>query len=204
MRLFVMRHGSTAGNAERRYVGRRTDEPLSAEGLRQCGRAGSLPDVDVVYVSSLQRALETARRCFPAAELRPAEGLEEYDFGVFEGLTAQEMENDPAYRNWVEGGCVGACPGGESRAQFVERTCATFERIVHEAARRGEERVVIVAHGGTIMAVFSSFAQQDGQQRDYFSWHVDTCEGYRAELDVDEEPLCLRECRHVGSLADLS
>ena len=33
--IILIRHGATAGNAEKRYIGARTDEPLSEEGKRQ-------------------------------------------------------------------------------------------------------------------------------------------------------------------------
>ena len=35
IRLVLIRHGMTAANAERRYIGRRTDPPLSEQGRRE-------------------------------------------------------------------------------------------------------------------------------------------------------------------------
>lgn len=45
----------------------------------------------------------------------------ETDFGIFEGKTAQEMEEDPDYRAWVDSGCRGPVPGGEQLAEFQAR-----------------------------------------------------------------------------------
>lgn len=44
MQIVLIRHGQTPGNALRRYIGR-TDEPLSAEGVRALETFGTLPDV---------------------------------------------------------------------------------------------------------------------------------------------------------------
>lgn len=201
MRLIMMRHGATAGNAERRYVGRRTDEPLSDAGRAQCARAGCLPEVRRVYVSPLLRACETARLCFPQAELVPVPGLEEFDFGAFEGRSALEMAHDEAYRAWVEGGCVDRCPGGESRASYVARSNAALAEVLRQEARAGATQVVVVAHGGTIMAALSPFAQDEGDGDAYFRWQVGTCEGYVATVHLQGSEIALADCRRFSALS---
>lgn len=42
MQVMLIRHGQTAGNAQRRYIGR-TDEPLSPEGIALSEAAGRDP-----------------------------------------------------------------------------------------------------------------------------------------------------------------
>ena len=199
MRLVLMRHGATAGNALRRYVGARTDEPLSAEGRAQCLRAGVFPQVERVYVSPLLRARQTAGICFPHARAIEVPGLEEFDFGAFEGRSAREMEHDGAYRAWVEGNCEGRCPKGESREEYVSRSNAALVDLLHVAAGREEAEVVVVAHGGTIMAAFSALAAAD-EARDYFSWHVGTCEGYSAEVCFRGDEVMLEDCTRFSVL----
>lgn len=185
MRLHLMRHGATAGNELRRYVGRASDEPLSETGVAQCARAGSFAQVELVYASPLKRALETARLCFPEARVVEVAGLEEYDFGAFEGKSAQGMEDCVPYRSWVDGGCVGRCPGGESRAEYVRRTNAALADLLKQASQRGEERVIVVAHGGTIMAALSELCDEvpSGADR-YFGWYVGCCEGYETDVRI--------------------
>ncbi len=201
-----MRHGATAGNAQRRYVGRCTDEPLNEEGRAQCLRAGAYPQVKKVYTSPLVRAVQTARLCFPQARVQMVPGLEEFDFGAFEGRSAHEMEDDAAYRAWVESGCVAACPGGESRAAYVARSNAALVDTLRQAAGEHEEHVVVVAHGGTIMAAFSAFAADEGGlaagEESYFRWQVGTCEGYEAEVRFDGETLALVHPHHVSQVPD--
>jgi alpha-ribazole phosphatase len=185
MRLYLMRHGATAGNELRRYVGRASDEPLSETGVTQCARAGSFAQVELVYASPQQRAVQTARLCFPEARVVEVAGLEEYDFGDFEGRSASDMVDDAAYRAWVDGGCVARCPGGESREEYVRRTNAALADLLKQASQRGEERVFVVAHGGTIMAALSELCDEvpSGGDR-YFGWHVGCCEGYEANVHL--------------------
>ena len=164
MKLFLVRHGMTAGNERRCYLGV-TDEPLCPQ-----GRAALAPldeSLETVYVSPLLRTRETAAILFPNARQIPVEGLREMDFGAFEGKNYEDLSDDLAYRAWVEANCEPPCPGGESRAQFMDRTCRAFESLVDEALTRREARLVIVAHGGTAMAVGSRYGLP---RRDYYDW----------------------------------
>lgn len=174
-----MRHGQTAGNLRRAYIGR-TDEPLCEQGRTAALRAGTMPQLQRVYVSPLLRARQTAQLCFPNARQIAVEGLREMDFGDFEGRTAQEMEDDAAYRAWLASYCEDPCPHGEQRARFTERCAAAFTQLLSEELGHGAQQLAVVAHGGTIMAIMSSFAVP---RRGYFDWQVGNCEGYRAQLE---------------------
>ena len=99
MLIYLLRHGQTEYNAQKRYQGQR-DIPLSPEGAAQLRRADF--DPDVVYVSTLQRTSQTARILFPEAKLVPVDGLKEMCFGSFEGRNFIEMEKDPEYQAWVQ------------------------------------------------------------------------------------------------------
>ena len=178
MTVYILRHGRTAYNDQRRYQGQ-LDIPLSPEGEAELIAAPFSPAL--VYVSPLRRAQQTARRIFPAARQQIVPDFAEMDFGDFDGRTADEMAEDAAYRAWVEGDCTAQCPNGESRALFCERTCAAFARLLDESAARGEERVVIVAHGGTLRAVMERFALPE---RDYFDWTTGNACGYALRRDA--------------------
>lgn len=170
--IYLLRHGETAYNAEKRYQGVR-DIPLSDAGRAKLRRADFSPRT--VYVSPLCRARESASILFPTAAQTVVPGLREMCFGAFEGRNYEEMEHDPAYRAWVDGGWMGRCPGGESRAEFSERVCAAFERLADAAVRAGENTLVIAAHGGTQMAVLERYAVP---RRDYYAWCAPNGGGY--------------------------
>lgn len=175
MTVYLLRHGATAFNAERRYQGM-IDSPLSPEGEADICAADFCPDT--VYVTPLCRTQSTAARMFPHAQQVVVPELIEMNFGVFEGRSAKEMEHDEQYTAWVESGCESRCPGGETRKEFCDRTCAAFAQLVDNAVERGESRLVIVAHGGTQMGVMERFAIP---RKPYFSWCGANAGGYVLE-----------------------
>ena len=190
MQVILLRHGLTAGNLEKRYIGS-TDEPLCEEGRRQLEKAGVYKDVREVYCSPMKRALQTADILFPNAQTVQINDLKEMDFGVFEGRTADEMREDEDYRTWVDSGCILPCPGGEDMKSFNKRTCEAFSSIVSQASGSNESRIIIVAHGGSIMSIMDGFAMP---KRDYYSWHTENGGGYRAQLSLDGGEPALNDC----------
>lgn len=179
MRVILIRHAQTAGNLAGRYIGR-TDEPLAEEGCRRAQETGVFPGISHVFVSPMRRARQTCGLLFPNAEMVLTEDLREMDFGDFESRSAAEMKDDAAYLRWVESGCREACPNGESMKTFAERTCAAFDRAVRECIEKKKTDLVVVAHGGNIMAIMTRYADPN---RSYFEWYVNNCAGYLAVLD---------------------
>lgn len=170
-----MRHGKTNSNLEQRYIGT-TDEPVSPEGIEQLESLGAFPCINRVAVSPRRRARQTAEILFPAAVQTVYEGLAEMNFGSFEGKNYAELADNPDYIGWVDSGCTGRCPGGESLSEFIARTSEAFVNALSDAVSSGEERLIIVAHGGTIMTVTSEFSEPDC---DYFECRADHGEGFR-------------------------
>ena len=115
MLIYLLRHGLTEYNAQKRYQGQR-DIPLSPEGAAQLRKADF--DPDVVYVTPLQRTSQTAKIVFPHAKLVVVDGLKEMCFGSFEGRNFIEMEHDPDYQAWVQANCESSCPDGERKEDF--------------------------------------------------------------------------------------
>ena len=173
MRIYLIRHGETVLQAEKRYQGT-TDQPLSSEGKRKLSRAAFCPEQ--VYVTPLLRTKQTATILFPEAKQIVVPELREMDFGAFEGRNYMEMENDPDYRAWVDGMCLGRCPGGESKAEYCERVCTAFSSLLGLECK--DDPVVIVAHGGTQMAVMERYGTEE---RDYWMWQLPCGQGYLLE-----------------------
>ena len=172
MLIYLLRHGQTEYNAQKRYQGQR-DIPLSPAGAAQLCRADF--DPDVVYVSTLQRTSQTAHILFPTAKLVQVDGLKEMCFGSFEGRNFIEMEHDPDYLAWVNANCESPCPDGETKAAFSERVCRAFAALVDRALADGEETLVILAHGGTQMAALERYGVP---RRSYYRWCGPNAGGY--------------------------
>lgn len=148
--LFLVRHGETDWNQQRRIQGL-TDIPLNDVGrvqARTTGRLLARRNWDAVYSSPLSRAFETAS--IIAGELgldepTPVESLVERNYGEAEGLNFLEVE-----RRWPDRGAV---PGQESREQVVARVVPALRDL---AAAHPAQSLVIVTHGGAIRAVLTA------------------------------------------------
>ena len=186
--ILFIRHGATAGNLQRRYIGR-TDEPLCELGLKQ---ALSLHEkhftVDRVYVSPAVRTIQTARLVFPEISYTTVPELWETDFGDFEGKTAEELSDDPRYQAWVDKACLTPVPNGVSTAQFKKRCCKAFAEILEHIP--DDSKTAFVIHGGCIMAILEAFASP---KKDFYSYHISN--GSFVRCVYQEGVLFVKECR---------
>lgn len=160
MQLILIRHGETVWNKERRMQGH-SDSPLSEKGLQQARllgkRLGQMP-FNVLYSSDSGRAHHTARCVAEVTghDIVVEPRLRERNFGVFEGLTRDEMiaRFPEAYARFKERDQHFAMPRGESGVEFRRRTTACMEEI---AARHPQQLVVVVTHG-LVLDVFYRIA----------------------------------------------
>ena len=165
--LYFIRHGATAGNLERRYIGR-TDEPLSSEGREQIAalqNAGLY--ADKIFSSPMLRTRQTAKQIFPNKDVQLVDDFRETDFGAFEGKTADELSDDPRYQVWLDTFCRGPIPDGEQTTDFKRRCCDAFSRCMDELPNG--KCGAFVVHGGVIMAILEHFARP---QRDFYDYHI--------------------------------
>ena len=172
MLIYLLRHGLTAYNAEKRYQGQR-DIPLCPVGRAQLRQADLRPET--VYITPLCRTRQTAEVLFPGARLVEVKDLQEMCFGSFEGRNFIEMEHDPDYQAWVQANCESSCPDGERKEDFSNRICAAFSKLVDEALAEGKDRLVILAHGGTQMAAMERYGVP---HQDYYKWCGPNAGGY--------------------------
>ena len=156
MKIMLIRHGQTAANRERRFLGQ-TDEPLTPESrLELAGRA--YPEADVLFSSPLLRCRQTAEIIYPGLPCRVVDDLREMDFGIFEGKTNEEMCDEPFYQEWLAAGRADF-PGGETMAAFRKRCLTSFLAAGDTLAPT--DRAAFVVHGGVIMALMSNLGSGD-------------------------------------------
>lgn len=183
MRVTFLRHSETAGNLLGQYIGM-TDLPLCDRGISRAEGVTACNNVARVYTSGLRRTAQTARILYPQAQLVSCIGLNEMDFGAYEGKSWRDLEGDHGYRAWVDGGCEGTCPGGENKADFAARCTAAFLPLIEDEHAQEAAAVYFVLHGGTIMALMSTLARPE---RAYFSWKPGFCGGYLLEYKPQED-----------------
>lgn len=187
MELILIRHGTTRGNLERRFIGR-TDIPILPEGealAREVSKA--LPPVDHVYHSPLIRCAETARLLWPGAEMTAVEDLQETDFGPFEGKNHRELQDDPLYQKWLATNGFGEIPGVESVEAAAKRMARGIRWILSDAAARGFSRVGVASHGGSLMVLMAAVGAPERPNAN--DWLCGNCGGWRVEAEA--EPLRL-------------
>lgn len=171
MKISFFRHGATEGNRQKTYIGA-TDQPLSPEGISDLIKIKSsfspnLLKPKEIYVSEKIRTQETGKILFPQTPQIIIPDFNEMNFGIFEGKTFHQLKNNSDYRAWVLGNCEGICPQGEGKSKFIHRTKTAFLSIIKNSTFHRKELIFIV-HGGTIMAICSSFVPNS----DYFQWQI--------------------------------
>ena len=152
--LYLVRHGQTSFNAERRLQGQ-LDIPLSEEGVRQAHELAERlfyegPRVDRIYCSRLSRAKDTARVIGQRLGLEPVviHGVEEINFGCFQGHTFDECAVlfPEAYADYAARLAASNAHGGETGRQVMERARAAL--LALPEAREGS--ALVVCHGAVI------------------------------------------------------
>lgn len=150
--IFLVRHGETEYNRQNRFNGR-SDSPLTDIGIDEARRNGRIlreQDEDThdlrVVSSPLGRAVHTAELIgeeigLPPTGIEVDSRLTEISFGVWEGLTIDEIQSrypgewDNRHRNmWTY-----AMPDGESYEMVARRVGAWLEDA--------QGRLLVVTHG---------------------------------------------------------
>jgi broad specificity phosphatase PhoE len=145
-----------------------SDPELNSKGRRQAARVADevgLLGIGRIVASDLRRASRTAaaigRHLDVDVEFEP--GLREMDFGLWEGLDWQEVEErypEQAAR-WLRNGRLESAPGGETYAAFTKRVYAAMARLLDCA---GETTIAVVTHRGVMryaLARFFDFSEAD-------------------------------------------
>jgi broad specificity phosphatase PhoE len=169
--LYLIRHGTTTMNVENRYRGRR-DVPLDAQGYQDAvdaARQLSKSGLTAVYTGPLRRTIATAQIIADEArvpDLRILHGLNNVDYGVWEGMTADEAARyDPEafalYRTSPDGA---VCPAGERLTDAQGRIVAALHLI---GQRHPGETVAAVTHAVMIRLVVAKLTAIRGE-----SWRI--------------------------------
>jgi broad specificity phosphatase PhoE len=166
--LFLVRHGTTTLNVQNRYRGRR-DVPLDAQGYQDAvdaARQLSSVGLTAVYTGPLRRTIATAQIIADEArvpDLRILHGLNNVDYGAWEGLTAAEasMYSPEAFTLYRTDPHHAVCPAGERLADAQQRM---VEAVALIGARHPGEVVAAVTHAVMIRLLVASLGEVSGEQ----------------------------------------
>lgn len=169
-KIHLIRHGLAEGNEEGRFLGI-TDAPLSIKGKKEIEYLKAnreYPKASVVYSSPLKRATETAEILYPDRLLVSVESLKEYNFGVFDGKTAEELKDNEAFLSWAEGKMKDTPPLGESNTDFTKRCISAINEIVLDMQRRKVYSAAAITHSGVILRLMCLFDIEKKTPQEYF------------------------------------
>ncbi len=157
--LLLLRHGATAPNSERRFIGS-TDHSLSSLGRRQLARTARWLrryNPERCFCSPMRRCLETAGAVLAGSRLQPEilPDLREIDFGAWEGKTFEEIQaaSPAGIPRWAKFDPAFCFPGGERLADFRSRV----KRAAEQISSTPQASVVVVTHGGVIRLLICHF-----------------------------------------------
>ena len=176
-KLYLYRHGLTKGNLEGKYIGS-TDLPLCEEGkkaLESLRKEKEYPAVGRVYVSPLTRCVETAQILYPEMETVPVEQIREYDFGIYENKSIDELKKDPGFVSWFQTNMTQAPQKGEDMKAFTQRIREGFDLIIKDMMERRISSAAVITHGGVIMSILSMCGLPRMQPT---NWDAQPGEGY--------------------------
>jgi broad specificity phosphatase PhoE len=172
MHLLLIRHGETDWNSQGRMQGH-TNIPLNASGIAQANQLAqrlATEPMDALYSSPLARARMTAEIVAKETGHVPIwdDRLMERQQGAFEGATAVEFAQryPDIYREWQSSPEHVAVPGEETLAHFQDRIQAFLDQL--RTNHTAEQRIAIVAHGGTISMILATLIKLDIQRRTPF------------------------------------
>ena len=212
-RLVLVRHGEAQCHVDQVVGGATGCTGLSDLGRRQAGalrrrlaRTGELAGTDVLYASTLPRAVETAEaiaEVVGAATVKQDEDLCELHPGEADGITWEEFRERYTYPG--SGGSLyrPMAPGAESWATFSARVGAALARLVadHEG-----ETVVVACHGGVIECSLRALGEVPLAPRFHVAIENTSITEWRRPVPADADPrwtlVRFNDAAHLHDLGD--
>lgn len=162
-----LRHAQTEANEKGVFSGS-IDLPLSKEGeacAEQTAFMLAEEHFDAVFYGTAKRVLQTTDYVLSKLQDVPkiilkSDEIRETNFGLFEGLSAGEIQEKypQDWKRYMDDWQTFVFPGGDSVEAFYERC----EQFIHNVLFEYENnRILIVAHKGFILACWSALLTRD-------------------------------------------
>lgn len=196
MKIILVRHTETYGNVEKRFNGASESEftPLGHKmNTLLCGEITSLNKkfpICHIYSSPRNRAKIVAEELSESLNipLTVADELQEFNFGIFDGLTAEEAQKkDPElWDQWMKDYDGITLPGGDNFEEYYHRTI-NFCKIILSGFS-DSDTILIISHGGTVTSLLMYLLDLPSEKR----WHFGFPLGGIAIIDYIEKYGILR------------
>ena len=191
--VYIIRHGKTEMNAKMLMQGR-SNHPLNETGFAQAEEAAERfaemgVKIDKVYTSPLKRALQTAEKIAPDAELVVDRRLIEMDYGPYEGMDLRNPAPEVIsfFMDFVN---VPAPEGMEPLPKIVERLGDFLRDIVNEAEGKN---ILISTHAIAMKGALEYLTPQS--KGSYWAKNIGNCDIYASEVKngTYSVPVCIED-----------
>ena len=179
--LYIIRHGKTDMNSRMLMQGR-SDHPLNETGITQAEEAAKRfadmgVKIDKVYTSPLRRAVQTAKKIAPHAEIVVDERLIEMDYGPYEGMDLRNPAPEVIsfFMDFVN---VPAPEGMEPLPAIVKRLGAFLEEITEEAEKHN---ILISTHAIAMKGALEFLTPES--KGSYWAKNIGNCDIYVAKAE---------------------
>lgn len=198
MRLILVRHAQSVGNAQRHIQGHE-DYPLTEEGHEQARTvAKRLADeqFDRIYTSDLTRTYETAieiTKHHPDIPFETDERLRERNFGIYEGRSRRELEEEGITHEEV----YASPPGGETREQFRARILSVLDDLYE---KHYGETILLITHSGLIGRLLMSLANAPEEEWDSYRPKNTSITIIEFDLEKNHSLTLMNCCAHLDRI----
>lgn len=167
MQLFLVRHGETDWNAERRVQGQ-SESNLNANGRQQAEQLRPWVEsvgFTAIYSSSSVRTVQTAEilTANPGLPLNKKDNLKEIHLGPWEQLLWSDIEQSSTqeFSNFRDYPHLFNLEGAETFIELRDRGIAGLKEVHQQQKMAGADqdaKILVVSHGALIAAVLAGLA----------------------------------------------
>lgn len=196
--LWIMRHGLTDWNVQKRYLGQ-SDIELNSVGneqARQIGERLAAERIHAIFSSDLQRTQYTAEQIAShhKIDVQLDANLREAHFGIFEGLRYKDViqEHKMMAERWFTHP-EQPPTDGERFSQVTQRIFTFTDRILKEYPRK---RLVVVGHDGALRLLICTLLDMPASE--YWRFNLDA--GSLTQVNIYPGGTILIRLNDVGHL----
>ena len=191
MKLVIVRHGETKFNLAMKNglkfcAGCMNTEfaDLTENGkemARKLSENEIIKNINKIYVSNLNRAIETAKLSKPNCEYIITPELRERSLGIFEGKTKDEIMENPEYQKYYidsqykefKDSFTQKAPKGENYTEVLDRVMNFFNNLKYE----DNDVIGVYSHFCAIRCMFCGLLKIDPKEK-IFNLKIKNCEPY--------------------------
>jgi broad specificity phosphatase PhoE len=178
-RVFFARHGEAEYETELLMDHGGSLTTLGRAQARELGEKLRNERIAHVYTSTISRAVQTAELAAAVlgVEVTVREGLVELALGEAYGRPAGSGLFVREMKAWVAGDVEARAPGSESAVEIAARVRRVLDDL---ADRHRGEAVLVVSHGGALVATLAVLDFEPGR-----SWDIQNCAFAQLDGDAD-------------------